>query len=151
MLEENVQDETVDETEVEETEEDSTEDTEESDVDWKARALKAEKTIVDNKRSSKKEPEINNSTESERLDRMELRQDGYPPEVVDKIMELGGKEALKNPIVKRAADDLLAQHNAEKAGDIASGPNSTTKTKYSNEDLKEMSSEEMEKVLPHAD
>lgn len=105
----------------------------------------------------KKEPDadkggedVNNSNESERLDRLELRQDGYAPEVIDEIMKIGGKTALDNPIFKQSADALQAQHNAEQASDVTGGPNSTTRTRYSKEDLEGMSSEEMEKVLPHA-
>ncbi len=95
--------------------------------------------------------DVNNTNDSERMDRMELRQDGYADEVVDEIMKLGGKNALTNPILKRSADELQSEHNAQKATEISDGPQSQTKTKFSKEDLDNMSSDEMAKVLPHAE
>ncbi len=106
---------------------------------------------VDKENKDDKGDELNSSKESERMDRMELRQDGYAPEVIDEIMKLGGKSALDNPILKKSADELQEAHVAEKAAnDLDGGPNSVGETKLTNDDLKEMSSEEMEKVLPHA-
>lgn len=89
--------------------------------------------------------------DSERMDRLELRQEGYAPEVVDKIMELGGKAALANEILKKSADELQADFNARQAAAIEEGPQGTSRTKYSKEELANMSVEEMEKILPHAD
>lgn len=93
----------------------------------------------------------NPSSESDRLDRIELRQDGYPDEVINHIMELGGPKALKNPIVKKTADTLLKEHKAKKASSISSGTRGAPKIKYSADELANMSSEEMEKVLPKSD
>ena len=97
----------------------------------------------------KKEPV--NKPDSERLDRMELRQEGFAPEVIDEIMKLGGVKALSNPLIKSAATEMQAKHTAEQAADITDGPQSQTRTKYSTEDLKNMSAAEMEKILPHAE
>lgn len=93
----------------------------------------------------------NPSSESDRLDRIELKQDGYPDSVIDSIMELGGPKALKNPLVKRTADALLKEYKAEQASKISSGTRGTPKIKYTADELSKMSSEEMEKVLPHSD
>lgn len=161
MSEENVQPE-VEETEDSEVElevDDSTEEEDGESVDWKARALKAESLIVKNKKEAKKEEEkpaadpkpAVTSSDSERLDRFELRQEGYSKEVIDEIMDLGGPQALENPIVRKAADDRQAQLNTEKATDIPEGSTGQTKTKYSKEDLENMTSEELEKILPHAE
>lgn len=128
-------------------------------VDWKERALKAEALIVKNKQKAKaeqepvKEPEhINNQTGSEeRIDRLELQQMGYTAEVVDHIMELGGPRQLKNPIVKKAADDMSKQAKTEKASAIEGSAAAAPVTKYSKSDLDNMSVEELEKILPHAD
>ncbi len=122
-------------------------------IDWEARAKKAEALIVKNKKEPKaKEKEvINPDTDlKDTVERQGLQLDGYAPEVVEQIMELGGKAALANPVLKKAADELQAEHAAVKAADIGEGSQGQTKTKYSNEDLAAMSSEEMEKVLPHA-
>lgn len=91
------------------------------------------------------------TTSDERLERAELRIDGYSPEIVEKIMAAGGKAALANELLKTAADGLQAQHNAALAADITSGPKSAIEKKYSEADLAKMSISELEAVLPHAE
>ena len=161
MSEEIVQEEEVVEEDVEETEPE-TEDVEEDEYSKLSheeaieRLKKADRAIINNKRAPKEQPkstpkETVNNPDSERLDRMELRQEGYSPEVIDEIMKLGGVKALSNPLIKSAATEMQAKHTAEQAADITDGPQSQTRTKYSAEDLKNMSAEEMEKVLPHAE
>lgn len=147
-----VEDEVVEE-EVEETESE-TEDSEDpsEEIDWEARAKKAEALIVKNKKEPKKE--INNSdSESLRRDVEELKLSrmGYADEVIKEIMDLGGLSALDNKLVKKSADELQSDYNNRKAAAIEDGPQSQTKTKYTKEDLAKMTSEEMEKVLPHAE
>jgi len=139
----------VEEEEVEETEEEAPEE----EVDWEARAKKAEATIIKHKKEPKPEEpkeEITNPTDSDRLDRIELKVD-YPVEIVDEIMELGGPKALENKVIKETVDRMLKRHNAEKAATIKKGSKSAINVKYSKEDLEKMSSGEMEKILPHAD
>ena len=140
--------------EVEDTDtDDEAEEEVEEEIDWKARAEKAEALIVKNKKAPKPKV-VNKSVDSdlrEKVERQGLQLEGYAPEVIDKIMELGGAEALSNPILKNSADVLQEQYKAQQAADIKSGPNSTGNTKYSKEDLENMSAEELEKVLPHAD
>lgn len=114
------------------------------------RLKKAEGLIVKHKKAPKQEEPIKNESSDTRLDRMELKQDGYPEEIVNSIMELGGKEALKNPILKKTVDDMLVQHNAERASGVSGGSTSSLSTKYSKEDLENMSVEQLEKILPHA-
>lgn len=142
-----VEDESV-ETETADAEETSEE------IDWEARAKKAEALIVKNKKEPKPE-EVIKTNDSDSLKRdveeLKLSRMGYSDEVIKDLMDLGGLSALKNPLVKKSADDLQADFNARKAASIEDGPQGQTKTKYSKEDLANMSSEEMEKVLPHAD
>jgi len=121
------------------------------------RLKKAEKAIVKHKKAPAKEATadskaetINKPIDSTRLDRIELVQDGYPKEIVDNIMELGGTKALKNPIIKKSVDDMVTQYNAEKASNVQGNANSSINTKYSKEDLKNMSVEELDKILPKA-
>lgn len=139
----------VEETDVEEVDTDEQEQSEE--IDWEARAKKAEALIVKNKQKPKKVTKSVDSDLKETVERQGLRLEGYSPEVVDKIMELGGAKALENPIVKKAAQELQEQSKAEKAADVTAGSRSVGKTKYSKEDLANMSVDEMEKILPHAD
>lgn len=114
------------------------------------RLKKAERAIMKNKKAPKQEEPIKNESSDTRIDRIELKQDGYPEEIVNSIMELGGKEALKNPILKKTVDDMLIQHNAERASGVSGGVSSSLSTKYSKEDLANMTVEELEKILPHA-
>lgn len=125
----------------------------------KKRAENAEKRLKALKEAMEEQPEkeekssenLNSTNDTARLDRIEMRQMGYADEVINQIQELGGLEALKNPILKASADKLQADHAAANAADIKDGPNATPETKYSKEDLDEMSVEELEKVLPHAE
>ena len=96
------------------------------------------------------EPNLNNASDSGRIDRIELAQEGYPTDVVEHIMAIGGKDALQNPLIKQSADAMAKQHNAKVAADITPGPTSTIDKKYTQDDLDKMTSEELAKVLPHA-
>jgi len=128
---------------------DEVEEVEEDVVDWKERALKAERLIISRKKDVKKpQQKVIKESDATRFERLELRQDGYPAEIVDEIMKLGGIESLKNPIVKKSADILLKRYQARNAGEIKSGSKSATVTKLSLEDMKNMSVEELEKALP---
>lgn len=151
MSEENVQPEVEEEVELEEL--DETETDEES-IDWKERALKAEALIVKQKKQHKEEPKqeknFTNTNSDARLDRIELRQLGYTDDVIEHIMELGGPSALKNPVLKRSADDLMAQAKAEQASSVDGGTQQAPVTKYTKDDLENMSVAELEKILPHA-
>lgn len=155
VREDDEQEELEDEAEEVELEEQPDESDDTEDTDWKARALKAEALIVKQKKSEKKpkaeKPKTFNNPSDERLDRIELRQQGYNEDVIDQIIELGGPEALKNPVVKKAADDLQAQAKAEQGASIDVGSQQAPATKYTKKDLEGMSVEEMEKVLPHAE
>lgn len=95
-------------------------------------------------------PDVNQAGDSSRMDRLELAQEGYPAEVVEHIMSLGGKDALQNPIIKQSADAMAKQHNAVNAADIQSGPQSAVDKKYTQDDLDNMTADELAKVLPHA-
>lgn len=83
----------------------------------------------------------------ERLERIELAQEGYSRDEVDAIMELGGSKALKNPIVKSAIDNMRAK---EKSKNASTAPSSKSPVfqKYTQEDLSKMSASELEKILP---
>ena len=152
MSEENVYEEVVEDVEeVTTAETDATEgEVTESDegINWEERARKAEALIVKHKKEPKQK--VTQSGDTARLDRIELRQEGYPPEVVDSIMELGGVDALKNPIIKKSVEDMVTQYKAEQATRIQSGSGSPSVNKYSKQDLENMSVAELEKVLPHA-
>jgi len=149
--EEEVTTDEVDDTEDVDTEDDDSDEYEElSHEEAIARLKKADRAIMKNKKAPKQEQTFKNESSDTRIDRIELKQDGYPEEIVNSIMELGGKEALKNPILKKTVDDMLVQHNAERASGVSGGVSSSISTKYSKEDLANMSAEQLEKILPHA-
>ena len=86
--------------------------------------------------------------ERDELERIELRLDGYDKETVEKIMEQGGKKFLETDLGKLAIERYLEQRNAEKATNIDSSIKSPTGKVLQPEDIKSMSSDEMEKLLP---
>ena len=72
------------------------------------------------------------------------------PDALDFVMKNGGEEALKNPYIKKTIDNMLEQKKAEQAAEIGDSGKSDFEKKYSTEQLKSMSVEELEKILPHA-
>lgn len=88
---------------------------------------------------------------SQKLARLELQVAGITdPEAIDFILKNGGQEALKNPYVKKTVDNILDQKKAEQAQITDESNKSDFQRKTTPEQLKAMSSEEMEKLLPHA-
>jgi polynucleotide 5'-kinase involved in rRNA processing len=65
-------------------------------------------------------------------------------------MKNGGEKALDNPYIKGTIDTMLQQKKAEAAVISDETGKSEIERKYSTNQLKGMSSEELEKLLPHA-
>lgn len=82
----------------------------------------------------------------ERLERIELMQEGYSKAEVDAIMELGGSKMLSNPVVKSAVEVLRQKEKSRNASEPLSSKSPVFK-KFTQEDLGKMSAAEMEKVL----
>lgn len=159
--------ETLDETQTLQTGEGESQETEssttESDVDVETlkeqnrqlyeRAKKAEakaKQLEGKPKAASTETNIlrdNPSIPDERFDRLELKTEGYSSDEVETIMELGGKSALENPIVKKAIEVMRKEAKSKEAT-----PSGTAKSpiyqKYSEKDLKTMPLEELEKIVP---
>jgi hypothetical protein len=83
----------------------------------------------------------------EKLERIELRQDGYSKEEVEAIMDLGGTKALKNPLVKSAIDQMRKKAQSDDANVNLSSKSPVYK-KFTQEDLNKMSLTDLEKILP---
>lgn len=100
----------------------------------------------------KETPEIINpsSTGNEQMNRLELKVDGYPDEIIDEIMKYGGKQALQSPIIKRVVGEMMDEHNADRAANISVSNKSDWEKKFTHKDLQGKSIEELEKILPHA-
>lgn len=83
-----------------------------------------------------------------KLEKLELRADGYSPDEIEAIMELGGAKALKNPVVQSAIKAMRAEQKSKDATDTVSSKSPVFK-KFTQQDLSKMSSSELEKILPH--
>lgn len=144
----NEEDESIEETT---QEEDSTDDSEKDADYWKSEAMKYKRLSKKNitAKEDTKKPDGDYVPRSD-FERLELRQEGYSPEMVDKIMELGGKKALSNEIVKRTVETMVREEQTDNASSVDGPSRSATKMKISKEELESMSSEEMEKHLPKA-
>jgi hypothetical protein len=84
------------------------------------------------------------------VERLTLKVDGYNDAEIAEIMNLGGVKALSNPLVKRAVEAMREERRAENAQVSTSGALSDFSRKYSEADLRKMSAEELEKILPKA-
>lgn len=105
----------------------------------------AYETIKKEKPLSKPNQEVLNVS-PERLDRIELMQEGYSKDEVDTIMDLGGRKMLDNPIVKSAIEVIRKQEKSKNASENLTSKSPVYK-KYTQEDLNKLSSSEMEKIL----
>lgn len=135
---------------VEESETDE-ETQEETVTDWEAEAKKWK--AIAGRKSKKAEqaintPEISGNIPNSQVERLTLKVDGYNDEEISKIMELGGLKALQNPLVKKAVDLMREERQAENAQVTGGSSTSDFSRKYSQSDLRKMSSEELEKILP---
>ena len=95
----------------------------------------------------KETPEV--SQEIQRL-KLKVDYDIKDPEAIDFVMKNGGEEALKNPYIKQTIDNMLTQKRAEQAQVAEETQKSDFERKVSKDQMKAMSVEELEKLLPHA-
>lgn len=87
---------------------------------------------------------------TERLDRIELQTKGYADSEVDFILRNGGKKALDDEFVKAAIETKRQQAKAENATVDTDSAKSDIEKKYTQDQLKEMSVADLEKILPRA-
>lgn len=128
---------------------DNTEDTTEV-TDWEAEAKKW-KAIAGRKAKKVEQTQTQTTVEtglsSKEVERLTLKIDGYNDAEISEIMKLGGLKALSNPLVKKAVDVMRQERQVESAQVDTEGSTSTVSRKYSEADLRKMSSAELEKVL----
>lgn len=92
------------------------------------------------------QPQINHSPD-DKLTRLELKTDGYKNEEIDFIMKNGGPSAVNDPFVKAAIDVMRSKSKSEDA--IPEGsPKSPVYQKFTEQDLQNMSTAELEKLIP---
>jgi hypothetical protein len=129
-------------------------DTEDDDngIDWKATAMRYKKAYkAEKSKTGVKETKVERTQKKgedvSRLERLELKLDGYTDDIIDEILPLGGKKFLETNIGKRIIKDMVEQSKAEKATDIESSGKSDISKKYSDAELRKMSSSELEKII----
>jgi hypothetical protein len=125
--------------------------------DWKAEALKY-KAMADRykKRVSKEEPEqptvIQSPAPTLNDEVVDLRLDGYSKSEVEFIMRNGGRKTLEDSnslaaiAIKAARDQRKAEEESSKVRTTSGG--SAIERKYTPEQLRNMSSQDLEKLLP---
>ena len=112
----------------------------------KAFAYDATKETKDIKTAKPSTEKTVNTDLDVKLERLELRADGYSPDEIDAIQELGGIKVLKSPIVQSAIKAMRAQKKSQDAKEPLNSKSPVFK-KYTQEDLSKMSASEMEKIL----
>jgi hypothetical protein len=114
------------------------------------RAKKAEDALKAKSEPAPKESVDTDSKVMERLDRIDLKTEGYNDEEIDFLMKLGGKKALEDKRVKAGIDVLRQQAKAENATVDSDSAKSDIEKKHTPDQLKNMSVAELEKILPKA-
>lgn len=112
------------------------------------RAKKAEAKVKElEKKPAPLQTNESSSTSDERFERLELKTEGYSGDEVDFLMQNGGRKALDNKI---AMAGIEAIRKAKKSTDAT--PSGTAKSavyqKFTEQDLRRMSAEELEKIIP---
>lgn len=92
-------------------------------------------------------PPVKQEVSDDKYERLELKVEGYSDEEIDLIKELGGKKALKNPILKKAVEDYRSEQKLAKATDIKSSGGSSKEKVYTDSDLRSMSTADLEKKI----
>lgn len=149
---ESTTDEAVDETTTEESSNDDVETlkaelskTQKIAQDQRGRAEKAEAKL-----KAKSQSESTNQPSDEKYERLDLKTDGYKAEEVDMLMEIGGRKALENPLVKEAIAVMRRKSKSQEAT-----PSGTAKSpiyqKFTERDLRNMPLAELEKIIPQGD
>lgn len=119
-----------------------------------ARAKAAEDLVKKSRETSKQATPTVTETPSRdvQLDEItDLRLDGYTREEVAFIMKNGGRKSLEeNTFVKVAIEKIREQKKAEQAIPDDTSGKSDIERKYTPEQLKNMSSADLKKILPHA-
>lgn len=85
----------------------------------------------------------------DRFKELELKMDGYNKEEIELVKEFGF-ERLNNPVVQKAIETMRLERKSKEA-DVQVSSKSNVYQNYTEGDFKNMSVEEMRKILPHAE
>lgn len=83
-------------------------------------------------------------------EKMELKTEGYSDEEIAYIQQSGGRKALENTYVKATIDTMRNQKKAENAAVDATAGKSEVEKQYTDAQLRDMPTAELEKILPKA-
>lgn len=145
------------ETQAVEESNESIEDLREKNKQLYARLKKEEEDAKAYREMKRKEGDAENTSHTENnqasssnvdVERLTLKVDGYSDDEIAEIMKLGGMQSLSNPLVKKAVQAMREEREAENAQVTDGGAKSDFTRKYSPQDLRKMSTEELEKILP---
>lgn len=89
------------------------------------------------------------SLSEDRFKELELKMEGYNREEIDLIKEVGF-EKLNSPVLKKAIETMRSERKSKEADEVIS-TKSNVYQKYTDNDFKNMSVEDMRKILPHAE
>ena len=124
---------------------------------WEEKVKKLEETnkklYARIKQSSTNKPlgqAVSPSGVEEKLERLELRTKGYSDSEIDFLKPYGGEKALENPYVKQALEIMRDKAKAENAVVDTDGGKSDIEKKYTDEQLRNLPTDELEKLLPKA-
>ena len=145
------------EQELEETTEETSEESGDSNDNLEAELAKY-KAIADRKTKQldkmkegltddNKHKEVKPVTEVQRLERLELKVDGYSEQEIDFILKNGGKEATGDEMVSSAIEAKRAKDKSEDATPEGSSKSPIFK-RFTQDDLNKMSLEDLEKHIP---
>lgn len=154
-----LEDETQDEEtfEVDESEEESTDDGDESNQhheDDEAERLRTENAKLQRllKKASKsdeekpKEDTTSNGVTREDLERVRLEAKGFDDEQVDFLMKFGGSQATKDDAVMQVIS-AMKEKKAQESAQAKSSSQSKTSRRYSQEDMRNMPLDKLEKLI----
>jgi len=140
----------MNENDTQDTEFDTAEAVENNDVSALLGRIKRLETDLKQTKNAKPLEVQTPQVDESRLERLELRTEGYTPEEVDHIMGFGGRKALENPIVKAGIEKLRFDNKLANAADVDSSTKSEIERKYTEAELMAMPTEELKKILPKA-
>ena len=116
----------------------------------KERRAKAGETVIPAKPADPQTPPAGKPDDDKWREKMELKTDGYSEEEITFIQQNGGRGAIDNPFVKAALESIRGQKKAEAAQVAGEAPKSDVEKQYTDAQLREMKTEDLEKLLPKA-
>lgn len=102
----------------------------------------------ENKTPLKNKPQIESEVDyDKKIERLELKTEGYNEEEIEFLTQYGGKKALENSVVKTALEVLREKQKSEKAAVDSDNSGSDLEKKYTTEQLRNMKTDELEALI----